>query len=103
MAPQRSRVRPDSREALREGLDGVSAGGIDGRHVAQAEDDDRREGLDVCGCVDQLFGGAEEEWAVDAQQRNVGRNDAALQRCAAGRRGCSRRLPGGRMVVSEMR
>ena len=80
MAPQSRRVRPDSREALGEGLDGVNAGGVDGGHVAQAQDDDRLEGFDVDGGFDQLLRGAEEERAVDAQERDVGRNDAALQR-----------------------
>ena len=91
MAPQSRSVRPDSVQALGECLDGVNAGGVDGRHIAQAQNDDRLKGFDVGGGLDQLLGGAEEERAVNAQQRDVGRNDAALQRCAAGRRECSRR------------
>ena len=67
-------------QALGEGLDGVNAGGVDGGHVAQAQNDDRLEGFDIRGGFNQLFRGAEEKRAVDAQQRDVGRNDASLQR-----------------------
>src|SRR3569623_949876 len=61
-------------EALGEGLDGVRACGVDRGHIAQAQDDDGREGLDVRGCVDEFLRCAEEEWAVYAEERHVGWN-----------------------------
>ena len=38
-----------------------------------------RKDFEIGGGFDQLFGGAEEKRAVDAQDRDVGRDDAALQ------------------------
>jgi hypothetical protein len=61
-------------EAGVELLEGVEAGGVEGGHVAQAEDDDVAEGVEVAGGFGQLFGGAEEEGAVDAEDADVGGN-----------------------------
>ena len=67
-------------KAFCERFDGVNAGGIDGGHIAQADDNYRLEGFDVgCG-FDQFFCCAEEERAMDAQDGDVRRNDAALRR-----------------------
>ena len=66
-------------QALGEGLDGVDAGGVDGGHVAEAQDDDGLEGVDVDGGFDELFCGSPQKRTVDAEQRDVGRNDAALE------------------------
>ena len=45
-------------KALGEGLDGVNAGGVDGGHIAEAQDDDGLEGVDVNGGLDELFCGS---------------------------------------------
>ena len=66
-------------EAAGEGLERVDAGGVDGSHVAEAQDDDGLELVEVGGGFEKLFGGAEEEGAVDAEERDVGRDDLALE------------------------
>jgi hypothetical protein len=60
-------------------LDGVNASGVDRRHVAQAQDNDRGEGLQIRRCFDQFLRRAEEKWTMNAQQRNVWGHDAPLQ------------------------
>ena len=66
-------------KASGECLDGVNAGGVDGRHVAQAQNDDGREGFKVGRCLDKFLCSSEEKRAVDAEQRDIGRQDAALE------------------------
>ncbi len=70
---------PTSRRRLAKRLDGVDAGGVDGRHVAQAQDHHRLKGLEIGRCFDQLFRRPKQERPVNAQQRDVGRQDAPLQ------------------------
>ena len=60
-------------------LDSVNAGGVDGRHVAQAQNDHRCKCFEVDGRFDQLLCGAEKKRPVNAKQRHVRRKDAALQ------------------------
>ena len=55
-------------EAAGEGFESVDAGGVDGGHVAEAENDDGLELVEVGGGFEELFGGAEEEGAVDAEE-----------------------------------
>ena len=67
-------------QSLGEVLDGMNAGGVDSRHITQPQNDHRLKGLNVRGGLDQLLGSAPEEWTVNAQQRDIGRQDASLQR-----------------------
>ncbi len=57
----------------------MDTGGVDGGHVAQAQNHNRREGFEICRSFHELFGSPEEKRAVDAQKRDVGRDDAPLQ------------------------
>ena len=54
MAPQRISVRPEARSRFAERLDGVNAGGVDGGHVAQAQNHDGVERLGVQRCLDSF-------------------------------------------------
>jgi hypothetical protein len=58
----------------------MRARSINGRHIAQAQDNDRRKGIYVYRRVDKLLCCAEQEWSMDAQKRDVCRNDTALKR-----------------------
>src|SRR5215471_20809447 len=58
-------------EAVREFADSSEAGGIDGSHVAKAENDNGRERLDVFRDFVELVGGAEEKRAVNAIDDSV--------------------------------
>src|SRR5215467_5312737 len=58
-------------DTVREFADGSEAGGIDRSHVAEAENDNGREGLDlVCDFV-EFVGGAEEKRAVNTIDDSV--------------------------------
>ena len=57
----------------------LEAGGVDGGHVAQAQDDDVRERSAMSRDVIELFGAAEEERAVNAEDGDVVGNLAALK------------------------
>ena len=67
-------------EALGKCLDGVDAGGVDGGHVAETQDDDGFEGFKIDGGFDELFCSSPQKRTVNAEHRDVGRNDAALER-----------------------
>jgi hypothetical protein len=55
-------------------LKGVDAGGVEGGHIAEAEDDDIAEGVQIAGGFGELFCRAEEERSVDAEDADVGGN-----------------------------
>src|SRR5258708_5602044 len=44
-------------QTIGEDFDGVEAGGVDGGHVAEAEDDYRGELVDMVGGIDEFIGG----------------------------------------------
>src|ERR1700761_3455600 len=56
-----------SMKACEKLLHGVYAGGVQCGHIAQAKDDDVAEAVEVARGFGELFCGAEEEGAVDAQ------------------------------------
>ena len=58
---------------------GAEARGIDGRHIAQAEDDDGRQRVQRIDDLRKFIGGSEEKWPVDAKNGRVLRNVLALQ------------------------
>src|SRR5580704_9018422 len=59
--------------------DGAKTGGVDGRHVAEAQDYDGRQGIDLAENFREFVGCAEQEWSVDAEDRCVRRDVFSLQ------------------------
>ena len=60
-------------------FNGAEPGRVDRSHVAQAQDDDRREGVQRIENLCKLVRGAEKKRPVDAEDRSVFRNVLALQ------------------------
>ncbi len=60
-------------------FDSAKAGGVDGGHIAQAQDDNGRQGFQRVENVGELVRGAEEKWPVNAEDRGVLGNVLALQ------------------------
>src|SRR5260370_6231078 len=60
-------------------LEGVNAGCVESGHVAKPQDDDLCKLIEVAGDVGELFGGAEEEGAVNAKDGDVGGDVLVLQ------------------------
>ena len=70
---------PGAVELVGEILERAQAGRVDRGHVAQPDDDDRLEVVDVVDDVRNLVGGAEQERSVDAEDGDVRRNVLVLQ------------------------
>src|SRR5260370_30454464 len=49
----------------------MQTGRINGSHVAQSQNDDRIETVEVCRLLQQLLRGAKEKWPVNAEDRDV--------------------------------
>jgi hypothetical protein len=77
-AAQRQRP-PGVVQGVGELLDRVQPGAVDRRHVAQAQDDDRRQRVDMIDDQPQLVGRPEEKRSVNAEDLHVGRNGLVLE------------------------
>ena len=78
-APQKMAVRPDDRSRSVRSSSARKPGGVDRRHVAQAEDHDRRQFIDPVDHALKFVGRAEEKRAVDAKNRHVVGNVLVLE------------------------
>lgn len=59
-------------QTLREAFKSVDAGGVERRHVTEAEDDDVSKLPEVAGSFSKLLCGSEEEGPVDAEDGDIG-------------------------------
>ena len=78
-APHRTSVAAGGAELVGQILERPESCGVDGGHVAQAHDDDRRQLVDVVRDVRHLVGHAEQERAVDPEHGHVRRDRLVLQ------------------------
>src|SRR5262245_17885961 len=72
-------VASGSMECLGQFFERTQAGGVDSRHVAKPEDDDLGQVLHVIEDGTQLVGGAKQEWSVDPEDLDKGRNRLVLE------------------------
>src|SRR5579863_9279452 len=66
-------------QTLREAFECVDSGGIERRHITEAQDDNVAKMTEVARSFGQLLGGSEEEWPVDAEDRHIGGDVLILQ------------------------
>ena len=92
-APDTRNTRLVDRTACGEVLDGAQAGGVDRRHVAQAQDHDRRQAVEPIAHDVQLVGAAEQERAGDAEDGDERRDRPCPGACPAASARRTRRSP----------
>jgi hypothetical protein len=83
METTRSREQPPGLHLIRKLLQGQQPGGIDGRHVSEAQNDHARKLGKLMYNLVQLVRGSKQERAVDAEYSHVRRNHLVLRKMSA--------------------